>query len=74
MLIEVPKFFGLTLHHATTKHAQLIGMLEETHASLNEALTIETSERKSLWHKYVNIANPSYVLQYVLQRRQWVWT
>ena len=31
---EVAEVLGITLQHATTKHAQTIGMLERTHASL----------------------------------------
>ena len=31
-------------------------MLVRTHASLKEALKIETGERRVMWHKYVNIA------------------
>ena len=31
---EVADVLGITLQHATTKHAQTIGMLERTHASL----------------------------------------
>ena len=53
---EVAKVLGITPQHATTKHAQTIGMLEGTHASLKKTLKIETGERQSMWHKYVNIA------------------
>ena len=35
---------GITLQHATTKHAQTIGKLERLHASLKRTLKIETSE------------------------------
>ena len=37
-------------------YKQSIGMLERTHASLEETLKIQTGERRSMWHKYVNIA------------------
>ena len=47
---------GITLKHATTKHAQTIGMLERTHDALKRTLKIETGERRSMWHKYVHIA------------------
>ena len=53
---EVAGVFGITLKHATTKHAQTIGLLERFHASIKQALKIETGERRSLWHKYVIIA------------------
>ena len=29
---------GITLKHATTKHAQTIGLLERSHASISQAL------------------------------------
>ena len=53
---EVAGVLGVTLKHATTKHAQTIGLLERSHASIKKALKIETGERRSLWHKYINIA------------------
>ena len=49
-------FLGITLKHATTKHAQTVGLLERSHASIKQALKIETGERRSFWHKYVSIA------------------
>ena len=53
---EVTEVLGISLKHATTKHAQTIGMLERTHNSLKKMLKIETGERRSMWHKYVHIA------------------
>ena len=57
---EVAGVLGITLKHATTKHAQTIGLLERSHASIKQALNIETGERRSLWHKYVSIAVLNY--------------
>ena len=57
---EVAGVLGITLEHATTKHAQTIGLLEQSHASIKQALKIETDERRSLWHKYINIAVLNY--------------
>ena len=37
---------GITLKHATRKHAQTIGLLERCHASIKQALKIETGERR----------------------------
>ena len=45
---EVAGVLGITLKHATTKHAQTIGLLERSHASLKQSLKIETGERRSL--------------------------
>ena len=55
---------GITLKHATTKHAQTIGLLERSHASIKQALKIESGERRSLWHKYVSIAVLNYNTSY----------
>ena len=61
---EVAEVLGMTLQHASTKHAQTIRMLERTHASLRKTLKIETGERRSMWHKYVNIAALNYNTYY----------
>ena len=61
---EVAGVLGVTIKHATTKHAQTIGLLERSHASIKKALKIETGERWSLWHKYVNIAVLNYNTSY----------
>ena len=61
---EVAGVLGITLKHATTKHAQTIGLLERSHASIKQAFKIETGERRSLWHKYVNIAVLNYNTSY----------
>ena len=57
---EVAEVLGITLQHATTKHALTIGRLERTHASVKKTLKIEISERRSMRHKYVNIAVLNY--------------
>ena len=61
---EVAGFLGITIKHGTTKHAQTIGLLEQSDASNKQALKIETGERRSLWHKYNNIAVLSYKTSY----------
>ena len=48
---EVAVVLGITLKHALTKHAQTIGQLERSQASIKQPLKIETGERRSLWHK-----------------------
>ena len=55
---------GITLKHETTKHAQTIGLLEQSHALAKQALKIKTGEWKSLWHKHVNIAVLNYNTSY----------
>ena len=61
---EVAGVLGITLKHATTKHAQTIGLLERSHASFKQALKIETGEPRSLWLKYINIAVLNYNTSY----------
>ena len=61
---EVAGVLGITLKHATTKHAQTIGLLERYHASIKKSLKIETGERISLWHKYISIAVLNYNTSY----------
>ena len=61
---EVAGVLGITLKQATTKHAQTIGLLERSHASIKQALKIEAGERRSLWHKYINIAVLNYNTSY----------
>ena len=61
---EAAGVLGITLKHATTKHAQTIGLLERSHASIKQSLKIETGERRSLWHKYISIAALNYNTSY----------
>ena len=61
---EVAGVLGSTLKHATTKHAQRIGLLERSHASIKQSLKIQTGERRSLWHKDVSIAVLNYNTSY----------
>ena len=53
---EVAGVLGNTLKHATTNNTRTIGQLKQSHASIKQALKIETGDRRSLWHKYVSIA------------------
>ena len=49
---EITGVLGITfLKHATTKHAQSIGLLEPSHKLNKKALKSELGERRSLWHK-----------------------
>ena len=61
---EVAGVLGIILKHATTKHAQKIGLLEWSHSSIKQALKIERGERRSLWQEYVNIAVLNYNTSY----------
>ena len=61
---EVAGVLGITLKHAITKHAQTIGLFKQSHASIKQALKIETGKRRALWHKYVSIAVLNYNTSY----------
>ena len=65
---EVADIQGITRGLAITRHVQTTGMLEGMHALLKNAMKIETSERRSKWHKNVNIPvlkyNTTYHMNY----------
>ena len=61
---EMTGLLGITPEHASTKHAQTIGLLEQSQASIKQALKNETGERRSLWHKYISIAVVNYNTAY----------
>ena len=52
---QIAQTLDIRISHASTKHAQTIGILERTHASLKTSLKISTGERRSMWHKYVQL-------------------
>ena len=61
---EVAGVLDITLKHATTKHVRTIRLLEQSHASVKQALKIGTDERVSLWHKYTCVAVLNYNTSY----------
>ena len=61
---QIAQTLEIRINHASTKHAQTIGILERTHASLKTSLKISTGERRSMWHKYVQIAVMNYNTSY----------
>ena len=64
VITDVAEVLGITLQFATTKDAQTDGMLERTHASVMKTLKVETGVRRSMWHKFVNIAVLNYNTSY----------
>ena len=46
---QIAQTLDIRMSHASTKHAQTIGILERTHASLKTSLKISTRERRSMW-------------------------
>ena len=61
---EVAGVLGFTLKHAITKHTQTLGLLRQSHASIKQALKVETGERRSQWHKYISVAFLNYKTSY----------
>ena len=53
---EVTAVLGVELKHATMKHAQTIGLLERTHASVKTQLKAATAELRHNWHKILPLA------------------
>ena len=53
---EVAAVLGVELKHASTKHAQTIGMLERTHATVKAHLKAATGEFRNNWHKFLPLA------------------
>ena len=48
---EIAAVLGIELKHATLKHAQTIGLLERTHASVKTHQKAATGEFMNYWHK-----------------------
>ena len=46
---------GITLHHATTKHAQTIGVQEKTLATIKTSLKMPSREFRKHWHKFLQL-------------------
>ena len=61
---EVAEKMGINLKHATTKHAQTIGLLGRTHATIKTSLKMASGEYRKQWHKFLPIAILSYNTTY----------
>ena len=57
---EVAEILGINLKHATTKHAQTIGVLERAHVTIKTSLKMASGEYRKQWHKYLPIAILNY--------------
>ena len=53
---EVAAVLGVEVKHALTKHAQTIGMLESTHATVKKHLKAATGEFRNNLHKFLPLA------------------
>ena len=61
---EVAEILGIILKHATSKHAQTIGVLERAHATIKTSLKMASGEYKKQWHKHLPIAILNYKTTY----------
>ena len=61
---EVAGILGINLKHATTKHAQTIGVLERAHATIKTSLKMASGEYRKQWHKFLPIATLNYNTTY----------
>ena len=61
---EVAEILGKNLKHATTKHAQTIGVLERAHATIKTSLKMASDEFRKQWHKFLPIAILNYNTTY----------
>ena len=61
---EVTEILGINLKHATTKHAQTIGVLERAHATIKTSLKMASGEYRKQLHKYLPIAILNYNTTY----------
>ena len=53
---EIADVPGITIRHATKKHAQTVGDLERTHAAIKTSLKISSGESRKQWQKSLPLA------------------
>ena len=61
---EVAEILGINIKHATTKHAQTIGVLERAHATIKTSFKMASGAYRKQWHKYLPIAILNYNTTY----------
>ena len=61
---EVAEILGINLKHATTKHAQTIGVLKRAHATIKTSLKMASGEYRKQRHKILPIAILNYNTTY----------
>ena len=61
---EVAEILGKNLKHATTKHAQNLGLLERAHATIKTSSKMASGEYRKQWHKHLPIAIVNYNTTY----------
>ena len=61
---QIAKTLCIKLKHATTKHAQTIGVLERAHATIKTYLKMASGKQRKQWHKYLTFAILNYNTTY----------
>ena len=61
---EIAEILGINLKHATSKHAQTIGVPERAHATIKISLKMASGEYRRQWHNYLPIAILKYNTTY----------
>ena len=61
---EVTEILGINLKHATTKHAQTIGVLKRARATIKTSLRMASGEYRKQWRKYLATAILNYNTTY----------
>ena len=61
---EVAAILGLNLKHATTKHAQTVGVLERAHATIKTSLETASGQYRKQWHKDLPVVILNYNTTY----------
>ena len=64
MVNQIAQTLDIRINQASIEHAQTIGILEKTHATLKTSMKISTGERRSMWHNYKHIAVMNYNTSY----------
>ena len=61
---KTTELLGMTIRHATTKHAQTIEVLEKMHLIMKTSLKISSGENPKQWHKDLPLAILNYNTTY----------
>ena len=61
---ELAEILGISLKHASTKHAKIIRVLERAHATIKTSFKMASGECRKQWHKYLPIAIQNYNTTY----------
>ena len=56
LLHELTDLLEIKMQHASLKHPQTIGLVETSHSALQGILKLNTDEKWTTWHKYVDLA------------------